>query len=299
MAKFTEETLSFWIKPLSKTEEERVTNTINMIKSAIKEISDFNELEYEVFAQGSYANNTNVRTNSDIDINVMLTSTVFTEFPDGKTKEDYGYSDGTLSYVQFKDLVHKALVNKFGTQNVSIGNKSIQISSSSYRVDADCVPTFQYRDYKNSRTNSYIEGVKFYSSNGDVVINYPKSHIKNGVDKNNATNYHYKGLVRIFKRIRNNMVEDSLIEKDIITSFLVECLVWNIPNSYIVNYSKWDDTVKNSISYLYNTIKDDEHTNWGEVSERLYLFRASRKWSKTTVLDFLQKMWDYMEYSNE
>ena len=39
--KYSEETLQFWTTPLSKTEEERVDNTINMIKGAIKVCREF------------------------------------------------------------------------------------------------------------------------------------------------------------------------------------------------------------------------------------------------------------------
>ena len=46
--KYSEETLQFWTTPLSKTEEERVDNTINMIKGAIKGYDKLNSLSIEV-----------------------------------------------------------------------------------------------------------------------------------------------------------------------------------------------------------------------------------------------------------
>ena len=73
--KYTEATLELWTKPASDTEEQKIENTINMIKSAINASSEFDDLTVEIFVQGSYANNTNVRTNSDVDVCVMLTST--------------------------------------------------------------------------------------------------------------------------------------------------------------------------------------------------------------------------------
>lgn len=45
--KYSEETLQFWTTPLSKTEEERVDNTINMIKGAIKGYDKLNSLSIE------------------------------------------------------------------------------------------------------------------------------------------------------------------------------------------------------------------------------------------------------------
>ena len=66
MANFTEEQLVNWHKPASATEDERINHAINMIKSAIKNSDDFDSLTYEIFVQGSYGNNTNVKLNSDI-----------------------------------------------------------------------------------------------------------------------------------------------------------------------------------------------------------------------------------------
>jgi hypothetical protein len=97
------------------------------------------------------------------------------------------------------------------------------------------------------------------------------------------------------KRIRNNMVEDCIIDGNVITSFLVECLVWNTPNRIITGYSSWIETVKQTIVYLYNEIDSNNHTEWGEVSEHLYLFRA-RKWTDMDAKIFLNRMWNYMEY---
>ena len=59
--RYSEEALQSWIKPLSATEETRVENTIGMIKDAIERSGLSSKYEYEIFAQGSYANNTNVK----------------------------------------------------------------------------------------------------------------------------------------------------------------------------------------------------------------------------------------------
>lgn len=302
MSNFSEETLKSWYKPASETEDTKINNAINMIKKAIQNSDEFDGLTYEIFIQGSYGNNTNVRVNSDVDVNVMLTSTFYTCYPDGKNESDYLFSKGSVTYSDYKERIVRALQKKFGTENVTLANKSVKISSNSYRVNADCVISMQYRNYKaigSTNPSKYVEGIKYISKDGQIVINYPKEHIKNGNSKNVATNYQYKKLVRIFKRVRNKMCEDNLIDKDKITSFLVECLVWNIPNSIIINYSSWNEKIKQAIIYLYNAIKNDECKDWGEVSDWLYLFHSGRKWTKAEAQDFLLKMWNYMGYGNE
>lgn len=75
--RYTESTLSTWCAPASNTEEERIDNTIKMIRSAIDNWHELDGLDIEVFVQGSYANNTNVRTSSDVDVCIMLRNTFF------------------------------------------------------------------------------------------------------------------------------------------------------------------------------------------------------------------------------
>lgn len=299
--KYSENTLQGWCQPASDTEETKINNAINMIKDAISRSEELTDLDIEVFVQGSYANNTNVKTNSDVDVCIMLRSTVFTEYVDGLTDADYGFTEGIITYTDFKDRVIRALQSKFGNANLTVGNKSIKIKSNSYHVDADAVITFQFRDYKSigsRNAQKFEEGIKFISSAEEEVVNYPKIHIQNGTNKNNNTNYEYKKLVRIFKHIRDDMVNDKIIDGNKISSFLVECLIWNVPNKTITQCLNWDETVKRTIIYLYNEIDENRHQEWGEVSEKLYLF-IGRKWNDKDAKNFLLKAWSYLGYEDE
>lgn len=299
MIKYSEETLKSWCGPASDTEEEKINHVISMIEDAVSRSPELGDLAIEVFVQGSYANNTNVRQNSDVDICVMLTSTFFYSYVDGKTNEDYGYTAGSIKYVDYQYYIVKALKEKFGDNAVTVGNKSINIKANSYRVNADVVPAFQYRDFKiinGTNPTEYVEGIKYFAKDGAEVINYPKDHISNGQQKNNDTNYEYKKLVRIMKHIRNDMVDDGTADGGIITSFLIECLVWNVPNDIITGSNTWTGTLLNAIVYLWSAIKDDKHREWGEVSERLYLFHSERKWTAEGTKGFLDNMYNYLEF---
>ena len=291
-----EDKLKKWCLPPSETEKEKIDNAINMIKSAIRDSQELKELDIEVFVQGSYANNTNVKTSSDVDVCIMLKSTFFTEYPSGLGHSDYGFVDGTITYEDYKNRVLNTLIKKFGSNNVSIGNKSIKIKSNSYHVEADAVVAFLLKNYAiidSKKPDEYVEGIRFISNSGVRVSNYPKEHIANGIIKNNATNYAYKKLGRIFKRLRNEMVDAGLIDGEKISSFLIECLVWNVPNDVINGHITWISTLKHSIAYLYNAINNNQHLEWGEVSERLYLFRG-RKWTDEDVKTFLLELWGYV-----
>ena len=92
------------------------------------------------------------------------------------------------------------------------------------------------------------------------------------------------------------MIDDGVRINNNITSFLLECLVWNVPN-YIFNDSNtWTKRLQESMNHLYNEIENDKCSDWREVSELLDLFDSSRKWSKQDVLNYLKQMWNYLEY---
>lgn len=295
--KYTEDELRTWSAPLSQTEEARADNAIKMIKIAIAADDELKSMDVEVFTQGSYANNTNVRTESDVDVCVMLKDVFHSDYPAGKTREDYGFSAAELTFDDYRIMVKRALMNKFRSENIHDGNKSIKIDENTYHVKADVVPAFQYRNYSYTGGKSaedYVEGTWFKSKSGQYVTNYPKIHIKNGNSKNVQTNHRYKKLVRIMKHIKNDMVDDKITNGEIISSFLVECLVWNVPNNIIIKNDTWTNTVRNAISWLYTEINEGRHKEWGEVSEVLYLFRG-RKWTDEDAKQWLVDAWNYLE----
>ena len=299
--KYTEETLKSWTAPLSVTEEQRSENTIDMVRSAIDHNDKLKKMNIETFVQGSFANNTNVRAESDVDVCVMLKDVFHTKLPKDAKDADYGFTDASLTFPQYRDLVKKALQDKFKTENIKDGNKSIKIDENTYHVKADVVPAFLLRNYyySNSKNpNDYVEGTWILPKTGADIANYPKIHIKNGKKKNNETNGEYKKLVRIMKHIKNNMVEDNVTDGNIISSFLVECLVWNIPNQKITSYSTWTDTVREAIRYLYTEIDEGRHKEWGEVSEILYLF-INRKWTDLDAKQWLVDAWNYLGCANQ
>lgn len=296
--RYTEETLCSWTAPLSQTEEQRVENTVKMIRNAIKESDDLRDMDIDFFAQGSFANNTNVRVESDVDVCVMLKDVFYTEYPIGKNRDDYGFAASNLDFQYYRSLVKKALENKFGISSITDGNKSLKIRENTYHVQADVVPSFQLRNYRHNSSydpNNYIEGVQLFARDRKAVSNYPKVHIKNGTSKNTKTNHRYKQLARIMKHIKNDMAKDSIVDKDKITSFLIECLVYNMPDNIFMECPTWSEMVKQFLLYLFHEMTENQHENWTEVSGMLYLFRG-RKWTDADVKQWILNAWNYLGY---
>lgn len=295
MAKFTEETLNNWRYPASDTEETKLGNAEKMVREAIAASDELKDKSIEIFGQGSYANDTNVKINSDIDINVCLNDTIFIQIPEGKKQEEYGYSDSDYKFSEYKNAVERALVKKFGRKEVVRNDKCITVLANTYRVEADVVPTFKYNRHDDNGGKAI--GTKFITDKGYPVINYPLQHIENGKLKNSQTQRRFKRLTRIFKRLRYKMIEDKIPVSDNITSFLIECLLWNVPNNVFNDYDTWTERLKQSIIFLYNNTKEDNDCKeWGEVSELLYLFHSGRKWSREDVNSFLLQAWKYLEF---
>lgn len=298
MAKFNEETLTNWTKPPSDSEQNKLENSERMVRDAIRSDEKLKNKSTETFAQGSYANNTNVKLNSDIDINVRYTGGFYYDIPKYKTKNDYNLNNPeTYSFTEFKNDVENALVNKFGRSNVKRNDKCITIKENSNRIETDVVPTFNYRRYSDN--GSHILGAKFISDKGVAVINYPKEHIQNGINKNNDTARKFKRLTRLHRKLRYKMKEDGIAVSENITSFLMECLVWNIPNPKINHYDTWNERFRQSIIYIHEKTAQQESCNdWGEVSELMYLLKGNRKWSRADVNHYMVQLWNYMEYQN-
>ena len=63
-----EAVLAFWTAPSSDTEQDKQERTERMIRDAIDGHGGFRGCPLSIYAKGSYANNTNVKADSDVDI---------------------------------------------------------------------------------------------------------------------------------------------------------------------------------------------------------------------------------------
>jgi len=258
---FTVSMLNNYAQPLSETENQQCKNAINMVVDSLKPLgfkekkyniepmytgtfAYFQELELgsrriKVFLQGSYANNTNVRTQSDVDIAVVEEDIFQTQYRSGASDSDYGFTNASPRIKTFKDEVEEALKERFGS-DVERANKSIKVNGNTYRKDADSVPCSRLRNYSQDFTNNtqnFIGGIVITADSGERIINYPEQHIKNGKEKNVSTNYYYKKMVRVMKKMRYLMKENGIPAANGVSSFALESLMWNIPTDKYIEYS--------------------------------------------------------------
>lgn len=290
MARDWENTFSSWAKGPSATESERSENAIRAIRIAISKSNDLQHRDIEVFLQGSYKNRVSVRQNSDVDVGILCHNTFFYKLPENYTAKDFGITPSKYHYPKFKNEVEAALVNHYGKSAVRRGNKAFDIKENSQRVEADVAPFFDHRRYLTD--GRYLEGVELQPDNGGQVINWPEQHYNNGVSKNNATQRRYKQVVRILKRLCIEMDDNGVSSANPIPGFLVECIIWNVPNKHF-GYNTYTANVRAVLAFLFNnTRKDEECAEWVEVSGLKWLFQSSQPWTRSQAHAFVSGAWD-------
>jgi hypothetical protein len=301
MTRDWESTFSGWTGRASDAEQSRYEWTRNQIDEALRGNARLATYSFNVYAKGSYPNFTNVVRDSDVDVAAELTTLFQNDFigeATGLDLADVGITPytGDASLAGFKDDVHLALVDHFGSGPVDRGKKAIHIRESSRGLAADVVPCVTHRTYF-SRTY-HEEGIRLRNDArpSELIENYPKRHLERGTAKNDATSRRYKRVVRILKRLENEMVDRGAIGE--VPSFLIESAVFNVPNDHF-DYSTWTARVRAALAHIFNgTMNDDcvRSSDWMEVNRIKYLFHSSQNWTHEQAHEFASKAWDYVGF---
>lgn len=303
----SEQQLQTWASPPSPTEMEKIRNTRSVIEDILKRKLPVDEIKrahnlssfsYEVYLQGSYANSTNVRFDSDVDIAVQLNAVFYsdkTQLTDGeKLLHTMAYSDSSYRFRNFKDQIFKALTDELGSGQVHWGDKCLNVDENTYRKEADVVPCIQYKLYKrfiSYNNQHFVEGMKLYdTSNDQEIINFPKVHLKNCESKNIDTDGRFKDMVRIFKNMRNNLVENNILDEDVAPSYFIENLLYNCSSPcFDGNYG---DCMLKTLQFLFDAIQTGRITGFICANEQDTLI-SPKTWNSTNLIVFVAKLADY------
>lgn len=292
-----EDKLSGWTGPSSTTEQKKQERTERMIREAVKEHPAFNGVDLDIYAKGSYANNTNVKADSDVDIAVQCGECVYWDEATKGSHPSSSTYEGIWTPAKLRSELEAALKKKFPSQVDTSGSTAFRINSSTARVDADVVPCFDYRYYFSS--GSYREGAKVFKKDNTSLVNYPQQQLDNGRAKNKRTDQYYKKAVRIMKRVENAMVTDGKHRE--VPSFFVECLVYNCPDNIFLEPT-WTKTVQGIIVHVWQELDGDEPSEeserWFEVNGCKFLFHSAQAWSRQDGRDFVKAAWNYLGYAS-
>ena len=257
--KFDEATLDGWSQQGAKVQS---AQTYQTIRNALEDNSSpYHGLSFEVFLQGSYGNDTNIRTDSDVDVVICLTSVYYEDLDwlDDSQKSLYNSTttSGGYSLDQFKLSVVGWLKANFAS-DVSLGKKAVFIKGNSSRRDVDvliCAEHKLYKSYLSAYSSDYHNGVVFWTSDHDKIVNFPKQHIANLSSRNQSFHSRVKPFVRVIKNLRNRMIDDLAFSDGKAPSYFVEGLLWNMPYAQYA-YSH-QDTVSNFVAWVSTLATDD------------------------------------------
>lgn len=290
--------LSQWIKPSSDDEQTQQDRAQRMVTDAVKAHQPLKTARLSVYAKGSYANNTNVRRDSDVDIVVECQDCVYFDYFPGQDPDVPSGSayTGIWTPALLRAEVTTAITKAFGSSSVdATGNIALTVAAvAGSRPSIDVVPSFDYMRYEDSQRAVSHRGSCVFPKSGSKIVNWPDQQLVNGRAKNQRTGSRYKNYVRALKNAENKLAKSGTIESQ--PSYLMECLVWNVSDSTLKS-GTLDEGFRATLVELWKGMDDGGNWNdWGEPNELKYVFRGSQKWSRSDARQLVLETWKYLEY---
>ncbi len=287
--------LETWSKVGSQTQSK---DTYATIRNALDDKNAPYAGSIEIFLQGSYGNDTNVYgKDSDVDIVMLCDRAYFRDLSRlmAPEKATYAAAEGTASYpfATFKADVIQILKKKFGADVDTSSKKAVKIKANGNRRSADvliCQEFRRYSKYTGSR-DDYTVGVGFLTTDGTLIENYPKFHSATLTAKHQVTNQLLKPTIRVFKNIRNRLIDDKKLQSGVAPSYYFEGLLWNAPNgsfgtSYnatVFNCLKWmyevDESTLVCANAMFPLLGDNSPVKWSTANFRTFRSQAISLWN--------------------
>jgi hypothetical protein len=296
-----EDKLNHYKEPSSPTEKNKQEHAERMVRDGVEAWKGFEDVPLRYLPKGSYKNNTNVKADSDVDIAVIRERLYYYNIELLKPEDAATIGAGPSSSLSLQDTalrveLEKALCKNFGSACDTTGKTAISVSENSGRVSADVVPSFPFRLYYYDSLSqvTFAEGTKTFRKDGSQIENYPEQQHINGVAKNNATSRRYKFLVRILKRLENDLVTAGQVNE--LPSYFMECLVYRVPNRYFGSTSATPLTadLKAVLAYIFDATNDGTAASWYEPNEIKRLFGAGQPWTMQDARNLTLKVWAHL-----
>jgi len=291
-----ESQLDIW-SGLGKTGQ--FTDTYNRIReNLLDKGAPYPLANTDAFLQGSYKNNTNVFADSDVDIVLKHDGAFYKDLSrlsaSDRQAYDAAFAGGTVTYAnsEFKKDATAYISRIYN--NVRVGKKAIYLPANNNRRNADVVIASAFRRYhvfKSLQNQRYDEGICFFTSSGTMIENFPKQHSDNCTTKHQNTKSWFKPMVRIFKNMRNTMIEKRLLAEGVAPSYFIEGMLYNVPDhkfggSYQASWidcfnhivsAKRDDLV--CANYMHWLVRDNSPTSWSGTHFDTFTAALKKFWA--------------------
>lgn len=249
-----ESQLDTWSHIGSVTQSAQTYQTIRAVLDHVD--APYHHMDYTIFLQGSYGNDTNVFRESDVDVVIRLNQTYYADTGNlnegAKANYDRAFVRADVAWTDFRKEVLEWLEFNYG-DDVDSGKKAIFVKGNGYRRDADVVVCCDFRRYQKGSTgvdDQYDEGICFWSD--DIKIeNFPKQHSANLTSMHQDTKQWLKPMIRVYKNMRYRMIADDAVPDGVMPSYFIEGMLWSTPNSMIGGSYK--DSFMNTFNWLAQT----------------------------------------------
>ena len=252
-----------------------------MIRETLESV-DLGDLSCEVYAQGSYANKTNIDGDSDVDLVIALKSSFYADKeelskPEIEEYEKY-YQRSEVTWQRFREAVLKLLNRWYSVKEKS---KCVNVRSNLIRLPADVLIALDHRHYRGFLgflEQDYVDGVQFYTSKDVKIINFPKEHIRACGSKDSKVGGQFRPVVRVAKHARNMLIasDESKLKDGTAPSYFLESLLWNVEDSCFTG--DLPQAYRNVVEWLYANpckLKDMDFPNkmaklFGEAQDSVW-----------------------------
>ncbi|WKV74059.1 hypothetical protein AW27_022675 [Streptomyces sp. PCS3-D2] len=287
--------LNKWKNPPGPSEKLRLDRAERMVRDAIARYAPFQGLAITVDPKGSYPNNTNVRSDSDVDIKVQMNECFFYDGASWLAKPDR-YS-GQWTPEKLRAEVEQALVQHFGAIDTdhNIAFNVPEVAGS--RPSTDVVPCFKYVLYDSTAVGGHYEGSVVYGRDGKKIVNWPELQLTNGRTKNTNTKLRYKFVVRVLKNVENDLAAQGVIKA--LPSYFSECLIYNVPDHAFLN-GGFDDAIQASLREVHRQLTSTWFGAQGmmEPNGVKKVFGEGQKWDTKDARELIEGAWHYLGYGS-
>ena len=232
---------------------------------------------HDIFLQGSYKNDTNLRRNSDVDLVVQLNARLrprVAALIGPQLRSSGSHVAAYDRWQSLRRLVLAALRANF-RDAVSTGRKSLKVAQGPIPAAADVVVTLKC----GNGTALYVPDEHRWA------VSFPQQHHSKGASKERGSTGRYKRATRMFKAARNYLLESNVLAEDTAPSYFIECLMYNVPNTLFKN--SLAETYVGAVNWLSRaTLREFKCQN-----QLVYLYGDSRdQWSVDKAQAFIRAL---------
>lgn len=272
--------------------------TYQGVKGVLEDRSaPYHNRSFSTFLQGSYGNDTNIRSDSDVDVVICTSSLFYYDVTNldasDKSRFEQSYpGSASYTYAEFKKEVTDWLQRNYGDA-VKLGSKAIYIRGNGTRRDADVLPAAEFRHYwtfPSASGERYAKGIVFWKTDGTQIVNFPKQHSDNCTAKHQRTASWFKPTVRVFKNMRNRMIEDKVLDDGVAPSYYIEGLLSNAADNcfghsfertflHCIHYLRYADRDKMTCANgIHSLVRDGHEVCWSTAKFNTFMAALPSYW---------------------